>query len=100
MQKNSKSTTEFLCILGMTNFRSSAGHLYISLNPWLYDDALTEEECIMWKLKDTCHVCGMSVKFHRDDCAFSYSQLCFASIAAGEYTLDTRNYTLTKNKNV
>ena len=74
--------------------------MYISLNPWLYDDALTKEECMMWKLKNTCHVCGISVKYHRDDCAFSAPQLSFAAIKAGNYTLDTRNYTLTKNKNV
>ena len=53
---------------------------HISRNPWLYDNTLTSIDIIQWKLRNECHVCGMGVKYHRDDCAFSYNQLYFAEM--------------------
>ena len=53
---------------------------HISLNPWLYDLSLTNIDVIEWKLRGDCHVCGMSVKHHRDDCVFSSVQLYFAEM--------------------
>ena len=53
---------------------------HISHNPWLYDESLTSIDIIQWKLREECHVCGMGVKYHRDDCVFSYNQLYFAEM--------------------
>ena len=55
-------------------------HHRISRNPWLYDETLTDEERMMWKMKGKCHVCRYDVRHHKDDCPFSDVQLSFASI--------------------
>ena len=54
---------------------------HIVANPWLYDSALSEEDCMFYKIKGTCHQCGISVRFHRDDCIFSMNQLLLSSIS-------------------
>jgi len=55
-------------------------HYRMSRNPWLYDETLSDEERMMWKLKGKCHVCRYDVRHHKDDCPFSDVQLSFASI--------------------
>lgn len=52
----------------------------ISKNPWLYDDTLTDEERIYWKLKGQCHACRYDVRHHKDDCMYSDVQLHFQQI--------------------
>jgi len=49
----------------------------ISREPWLFDDSLSDEEKMYWKLKGECHVCRYDAKFHRDDCQYSDVQLHF-----------------------
>ena len=49
----------------------------VSRNPWIYDPLLTDEERMFWKLKGECHVCRINVRFHRDDCCFSSTQLMY-----------------------
>ena len=53
---------------------------HISRNPWLYDNTLSSIDIIQWKLRDECHVCGTSVRYHRDDCMFSFNQMYFAEM--------------------
>ena len=50
----------------------------MSREPWQWDPSLSPEECMMWKMKNKCHVCGIDPKFHRDDCEFSSIQLHWA----------------------
>ena len=47
---------------------------------WLYDSDLTDEERMVWKIKDKCHVCRIPPRFHRDDCPWSHNQLMFAEL--------------------
>ena len=62
--------------------------LHIQLNPWLYDDQLTDEDKILYKLKNICHLCGMKPDFHRDDCIYSANQLMLAGLQSGLFQLD------------
>jgi len=50
----------------------------MSREPWQWDPSLSPEECMMWKMKNKCHVCGIDPRFHRDDCEFSSIQLHWA----------------------
>ncbi len=61
-------------------FKSEVTLQEMSKEPWLYDANLTKEEQMYWKLKDQCHVCRISPRFHRDDCAWSHNQLMFAEL--------------------
>lgn len=54
--------------------------LKISREPWLYDDSLSDEERMMWKMKSKCHVCGIDPKFHKDDCEWSSVQLTWGNM--------------------
>ena len=49
----------------------------ISREPWLHDPRLTDEERMVYKIKNVCHVCGIDPTYHRDDCEFSDVQLSF-----------------------
>lgn len=65
----------------MTNSRGeySAKELSdMSREPWQWDPSLSPEECMMWKMKNKCHVCGINPRFHRDDCEYSSIQLHWA----------------------
>ena len=62
----------------ITNSYSAKELSDISRQPWQWDPALSSEECMMWKMKNKCHVCGIDPKFHRDDCEFSSIQLHWA----------------------
>ena len=77
---------------------SEIGH--IAANPWLYDETFTNEERMFWKLKNVCHKCGTDPAYHKDDCQYSMPQLMLLGLTTGYFNLDTRNYTITKNKNV
>ena len=50
----------------------------MSREPWQWDPSLSPEECMMWKMKNKCHVCGINPRFHRDDCEYSSIQLHWA----------------------
>ena len=52
---------------------------HISANPWLYDDELSKEEQIYWKLKDVCHKCGYKTRYHREFCVYSASNMLMAT---------------------
>lgn len=47
----------------------------ISKQPWLFDDSLSDEEKMYWKLKGQCHVCRYDARYHKDDCQYSDVQL-------------------------
>ena len=64
----------------------------ISSEPWLYDPELTHEEAMFYKLKDKCHVCGISPRFHRDDCPYSRNQLYFAELEKADMGLTHINH--------
>jgi hypothetical protein len=51
-----------------------------SREPWLYDESLTDEERMLWKMKQKCHVCGIDPRFHRDDCEWSSVQLTWGNM--------------------
>jgi len=38
-------------------FRNEVTLQEMSREPWLYDSDLTDEERMVWKIKDKCHVC-------------------------------------------
>lgn len=61
---------------------------YIQHNPWLFDDSLSPEEQMVWKMKGQCHLCGLDPAYHRDDCCFSAVQQMFASIKYSTMYLD------------
>jgi hypothetical protein len=52
--------------------------LKISREPWLYDESLTDEERMLWKMKQKCH--GIDPRFHRDDCEWSSVQLTWGNM--------------------
>jgi hypothetical protein len=54
--------------------------LKISREPWLYDESLTDEERMLWKMKQKCHVCRIDPRFHRDDCEWSSVQLTWGNM--------------------
>ena len=56
----------------------------ISKDPWLYDNTVTLEEAMILKLKDNCPQCGISARFHRDDCEFSMQQLMFRELESSD----------------
>lgn len=56
----------------------------ISKDPWLYDNTITLEEAMILKLKDQCPRCGISARFHRDDCEFSMQQLMFRELESAD----------------
>ena len=56
----------------------------ISKDPWLYDNTVTLEEAMILKLKDKCPQCGISARFHRDDCEFSMQQLMFRELESSD----------------
>jgi hypothetical protein len=56
----------------------------ISKDPWLYDTNVTLEEAMILKLKDQCPRCGISARFHRDDCEFSMQQLMFREMESAD----------------
>ncbi len=62
------------------NNKQVVKHHRMSQEPWLYDESLSDEERMIWKLKGKCHICRYDVKHHKDDCPFSDVQLSFASI--------------------
>jgi len=64
----------------------------VSLEPWLYDPAISHEEAMFYKLKDKCHVCGVSPRFHRDDCPYSMNQLYFAELEKHDLGLTHINH--------
>ena len=61
-------------------FRNEVTLQEMSREPWLYDSDLTDEERMVWKIKDKCHVCRIPPRFHRDDCPWSHNQLMFAEL--------------------
>ena len=63
----------------------------VSLEPWLYDPSVTKEDAMFYKLKDRCHVCGISPRFHRDDCPYSMPQLHFAELDRHDIALGNIN---------
>ena len=71
----------------------------ISENPWLFDDSLTDEEIVYWKLKGICHNCGIDPRFHRDDCAWSANQQMLAGLGTGLLALDSYAMQLRKAQN-
>ena len=56
----------------------------VSKDPWLYDRDTTAEEAIILKLKDQCPRCGISARYHRDDCEFSMTQLMFREMESAD----------------
>ncbi len=56
----------------------------VSKDPWLYDRDVTLEEAMILKLKDQCPRCGISARFHRDDCEFSMNQLMFREMESAD----------------
>jgi len=62
---------------------------YIQLNPWLFDENLTDEERLYWKLKGVCHSCGIDPHYHRDDCIYSANQQMLFGLNTGILTLDS-----------
>ena len=46
---------------------------------------------MFYKLKDKCHVCGISPRFHRDDCPYSMPQLHFAELDRHDIALGNIN---------
>ena len=56
----------------------------ISKDPWLYDPNTGLEEAMLLKLKDQCPRCGISARFHRDDCEFSMNQLMFREMESAD----------------
>ena len=50
----------------------------------LYDNTVTLEQAMILKLKDQCPRCGISARFHRDDCEFSMQQLMFRELESAD----------------
>jgi hypothetical protein len=71
----------------------------IAENPWLFDDSLTDEERIYWKLRGVCHMCGIDPHFHRDDCSWSANQQMLAGLGTGLFTFDSYTMQLQKTQN-
>ena len=61
-------------------FKNEVSLQEMSREPWLYDADLTDEERMVWKIKDQCHVCRTPPRYHRDDCPWSHNQLMFAEL--------------------
>ena len=90
MQKNLQNIMEYQCMSETVLDRIQ----YIQYNPWLFDDTLSPEEQMAWKLKGECHICGIDPRHHRDDCMFSAVQQMFASIASGGFSYADFYYSL------
>ncbi len=69
---------------------------HISQNPWLYDDNLDDNDRMMWKLKNKCHLCSIDPMFHRDDCGFSIPQLMMSGALSGLMHLLNNDYNKSK----
>lgn len=74
---------EFLFMYETTNQKIEDKLLHISHNPWLYDDNLDDQDRMMWKLKNICHLCHIDPTFHRDDCGYSLPQLMMSGALSG-----------------